>query len=144
MKYNYPIHGPHGPQLCVKKVPFPVDFCSVMTTHVYWVAPRGEEKRRVVAESFGEKAKCCATFICFIHLAIKKKQCALYDVLHSIGPLDEPIAVELCNRWLLVSDTNQLFPPWPYGQQMFIVQWQECWCTLDCDAHEFLFALLQF
>ena len=23
----------------MKKVPFPVDFCSVMTTHIYWVPP---------------------------------------------------------------------------------------------------------
>ena len=36
---SYPIYGPRGPRLCVKKVPFPVDFCSVMTTHIYWVPP---------------------------------------------------------------------------------------------------------
>ena len=33
---SYPIHGPRGPRLCMKKVglPFPVDFCLVMTEDI--------------------------------------------------------------------------------------------------------------
>ena len=39
---SYPKPSPHEPRQCVKKVPFPMDFCLMITTHIlYWVIPQG-------------------------------------------------------------------------------------------------------